>query len=211
MFSWAGITPRLKGLTVSTTEIKIGERTIDVGTVSSTGPIEFLTAATVLTSVRTVTAAGHGGLAGNRVALYNGDRIVALSKVVAKTTDTFTFQTADLPGADAEVTACVFDEDAATRYENGPIDCSARTVVRFYLPGVTSGVTTMSDVPNFTPKTSPLAWAGEVVAYAASPSTATYSAIETAALERWLDGPILVKRVVELQLADALTTCAAAG
>lgn len=209
--SWAGISVTVKGITISTTDITIGERTIAVGTASSTGPIEFLAAATVLTSTRTVNATGHGGLAGNRVALYNGDRIVALSKVVGKTTDAFTIPTKDLPDADAVVTHCVFDEDAAARYENGPIDCSARVAVRFYLPGVTSGVAAMSDVPNFTPKTSPVAWAGEIVSYAASPSTATYAAIETAALERWLDGPILVKRVVELQLADALTTCATTG
>lgn len=209
--SWAGISVTIKALTISTTDITIGTRTVAVGTASSTGPIEFLAAATVLTSTRTVNATGHGGLAGNRVALYNGDRIVALSKVVSKTTDAFNIPTADLPGADSVVTHCVFDEDAAARYENGAIDCTARVVVRFYLPGVTSGVATMADIPNFTPKTSPIAWLGEVVAYAASPSTATYSAIETAALERWLDGPILVKRVVELQLADALTTCAAAG
>lgn len=205
LFSWAGVNPTVKALTVTDTEITIGERTVDVGTASSTGPIEFLSGGTVKTSVRTVSSAGHGYSAGNRVALYNGDKIVAVSKVVSAATDTFTISTADLPDADAVVTHCVADKDG-TRYVNGAIDCSARIATRFYLPGVTSGITTMADIPNFTPTIDPVNWLAQVVAYATSPSVSAYAVIETSALERWLDGPTLVKRVTELQLADALVT-----
>lgn len=167
------------------------------------------------TGVRVLTTgAGHSGSAGEWVALWNEDKIVAMVKAVAASGTSITVpveQYTPLALGSVAITHCAFASTAGARYENGPTDCSARTTVRFYLPGVTSGVTTMSDVPNFAPKTSPIAWAGEVVSYAASPSAATYSVIETAALERWLDGPILVKRVVELQLADALTTCAVGG
>ena len=208
LFSWAGVNPTVKALTVTDTEITIGERTVDVGTASSTGPIEFLSGGTVKTSVRTVSSAGHGYSAGNRVALYNGDKIVAVSKVVSATTDTFTISTADLPDADAVVTHCVADKDG-TRYVNGAIDCSARIATRFYLPGVTSGITTMADIPNFTPTIDPVNWLAQIVAYSALPSVNTYVVIETSALERWLDGPTLVKRVTELQLADALVTASA--
>lgn len=174
MFSWAGITPRLKGITITSTEISIGERTINVGTVSSTGPIEIISALTYLTSIRTVsTLLAHGAVAGNRVAFFNGDRVVGMSKVIAvPTADTCTIATKDFPDGDAIITHVVFDKDGL-RLVNGTKDCTVRQTENYFRAGVTAGIATLADIPPVTTYEDPLAWLGRIVATTLTDCTAT--------------------------------------
>lgn len=160
---------------------------------------------TVPQSLRTITSAAHGGNAGDRVVLWNGDKVVATSIVYSASGSAFTIPLADLPGNDYVATHCQFAKNG-TRYVNGAVDCSARIVSRFYLPGVTVGISNLADVPNFQPVTDPVSWLATIIAYAASPSEDTYAVVETAALESWLGGPIVMKQVTEVQLSDVLKT-----
>jgi len=170
--TWAGASVTVRAINLTSTEVAIGGNTVTFGTASSFGPVEIVTAQTVLTSVRPVSSVGHTGVAGNRVALYNNDRLVALSTVAVATTDAFTIPTKDLPDNDAVVTHCVFDKDGF-RVVNGTKSCSIRATEKFYLPGVTTGITTGADVPGVPVYTDPLAWFGRLVATTKSSATAT--------------------------------------
>lgn len=170
--TWAGASVTVLAINLTDTSIAIGANTVTFGTASSTGPVEIVTAQTVLTSVRTVNSTGHGGAAGNRVALYNGARLVALSTAVAVLTDAFSIPTKDLPDADAVVTHCVFDKDGL-RIVNGPRDCTVRSTRRFYLPGVTPGVSTGADVPQIETYQDAPGWLSRLTATTHTSVTAT--------------------------------------
>lgn len=202
--SWAGVSVALKSTTITAAEIEIGDGSIAAGSTSSSGPLVFVTAATTLESIRTVSSTSHAAAAGNRVALYNADRIVALSSVVTAATDSFTIRTEDLPGASAVVTHCVFDKDG-TRYANGPVSVTVKEVTTFYLPGVTPAITTPADIPLASPKLDPVSWLGEIVAASA------YAAVEGSKLDRWLDGPIYRQTTISAQMSDALDTLTASA
>lgn len=192
-----------------TTNIVIRRRQ-NAGYTAGTETVAVTETYNVPTAVRSVPCTSHGGTAGDRVVLWNGDKIVALSIVVAAAGNSFTIPIADLPGTDVVVTHCQFAKNG-TRYVNGAVDCTARIVSRFYLPGVTVGVSNLADVPNFTPVVDPVSWLATVIAYAAAPSEDTYAVIETNAVESWLTGPIVMKQVTEVQLSDVLKTVDAAA
>lgn len=201
--SWAGITATTKTITVTDFGVVVSSRTVTLGAASTTGPIEFTSAQTVLTSVRTVTSASHGAAAGNRVALYNGNRIVALSTVLTSDTNTYQFRTDDLPGADEVVTHCVFDKDG-TRYVNGGVPVSTKITETYYLPGVSPGITTPADITLAKPETDPVSWLGKIAA------SASYAVVNGAELEVW-QGPIYRVVKTEIDVGDALVTVAATG
>lgn len=209
--SWVGI---VKSIGTSATGVTMS------GGAGLNGSVTFTAARATVTdtqapdpdgSVRTLSVATHGGAAGDKVALWNGDTLIGTTQVVTAASGTFTIPLKALPGEDDKVTTIAFAKDAGDRVANGPIDCSARLVRRFYLPGITTGIASMADIPTFTPVTAPLSWLGALVAYLASPSSATYAVVETAALSRWENSPILEKDVVEIQMADAVQTLAEAG
>lgn len=202
---------------------------VGIGVATGSGPSEILrltaqpldTRATVDThdltetysvsaSVRTfTTSAAHGAAVGDRVAFWNGPRVVATSIVTAvPTSTTFKVPLEDVPGADFAASTCAFDSAAWYRVANGAVDCSARRVRRFYLPGVTGGISSMADIPAQTPVTrDPVSWLGAVVSYLTTPSAATYAIDQTEDVRVWM-GPILEKPVVELQMQDAVKTLA---
>jgi hypothetical protein len=168
-----------------------------------------ITAADANTSSdRTISSTAHGGAAGDQVAIWNGDKLITTTRVIAVTADTITVPLADLPGADAVVTHIQFADTSATRIANGPIDCSARVVRRFYLPGVTTGISSQADIPGFAPVTAdPVSWLAAVVSYLAAPSSATWVVHATERVRSW-SGPILEKQVVEIQMQDAIQSLA---
>src|SRR5690606_13897984 len=70
------------------------------------------------------TSAAHGTAVGEWVAFYVGDRIIALSRVLAvPTSSTFTVPLADVAGDGFYASHVVFSGGAALRYVNGPKAC----------------------------------------------------------------------------------------
>jgi trimeric autotransporter adhesin len=159
------------------------------------------------------TSGAHSASVGDRVAFYNGPRIVALSIVVSvPTTTTFYVPLEDVPGQDFGATTCVFDSAALWRVACTPVDVSARLVRRFYLPGVTTGIASAADIPAITVVTrDPISWLSAVAAYLAAPASSTYAVDSVERLTPWLGGPIIEKAAIEIQMQDAVKTLAVSG
>jgi hypothetical protein len=153
---------------------------------------------------RFTTSTSHSATAGDYCALFQGDRIVATSIVIATpTATTVDLLLKDVDGEDFAAATIVFSSGADYRIQNGPIRCSARRTQTFHLPGIT--IDTYDEIPIPTTYTTADAWLGQAAAYLASPSTTTYAATEVSDLTPW-QGPILMQEVIALQLADALVT-----
>ena len=140
---------------------------------SGTGLMFSVTAsANLAASVRTISSTAHGGSAGQLVALWNGSKLWATGKVISATTDAFTVELDAAPGKDDVVTHCEFAPNGL-RLVNGAKDCTIRTTEKFYLPTVTTGITTGADVPSVPLFTDPIAWLGRIVATTHTSVTAT--------------------------------------
>lgn len=161
-------------------------------------------------SVRRITTS-IAAEAGRYMALWNGDKIAATGKVVATDGSTYSdVQLAEVPGKDFAVThAAVVGVTASTRYVNGPTagPVAIKRVSDFYLPGVSSGITTPADIPVITTKKDPVSWLAEIVAYVAGGSLSSYfTTIDGTPMERWLGGPIYQQVTISCQMKDTLET-----
>ena len=159
-------------------------------------------------AVTSINAVAHGASVGDKVAFWNGNALTDQAVVVAVGgADYFSVQPADLKSTGTPVTHCAFSSAAAGRYVTGDVSVSTKEVTTFYLPLVTTGITTPADISLAAPKIDPVSWLGEIVAYIAGGSlTSYYSAIEGSKLDRWLDGPIYTQTVTSAQMSDALDT-----
>lgn len=153
-------------------------------------------------AVRTLTSTAHGGEAGDFVAAWNGKKLVGFTKVVATATDTVTIEAMESPWniGSLAVTHIQFADTASTRYVNGPKSVSTRKTQKFYLPGVTMGITTAEDIPLETPETDAISW---MTAILSKPTGWAVDAVTELAV--W-QGPILMQEVTEIQMEDALDT-----
>lgn len=156
-------------------------------------------------SIRLINCTGHGASAtGTRVAFWNGNVLVARSKVMTiPTADSFTVLSADVDGKDLVLTHCAFTEDALVCYANSPIvTCTVRRTQSFYLPGyslLASGATmaTFADIPLQAPKMDAQSWLDAIVAGSA------WVVEDAGGIQPWM-GPILSQEVSEVQMSDAL-------
>lgn len=149
----------------------------------------------------TFDAASHGGVVGDKAALWAGDDLVGFAPVVmVPSTGTFTVMTNSLDAANTLITHCAFSSDADACYVNGPKQCTVKSTQKFYLPGVTSGITTYADIPDQTVYTDPVSWLGRILAVPTG-----YACIAVADLTQWM-GPILMQEVTEIQMSDAIDT-----
>lgn len=156
----------------------------------------------VLQSVRVVNSTGHGGTAGDYVAIWNQDKLSCVSRVVtAINPNQFTIPLSDLPGNDIVVTHCAFAK-SGTRYVNGPKECVVRKTQKFYFPGVTPGINSFADIPRYIPDTDPIRWLQAIQ------SGNTYAVESVSDLTQWR-GQILVQELNEVLMSDALTTVTA--
>lgn len=151
-------------------------------------------------SIRSVSATGHGGVAGDRVAFWNGDKIVAKGVVITAATDSFTANLDAIPGKDFTATHCAFSTDASACYVNGPVSVSTKIVTDFYYPGWSPGVTTPADISVVSTQLDPISWLGLIVAGTA------YGAIETGNVEKYQGGPFYSYTATYAQMSDALDT-----
>ncbi|MBX3751398.1 MAG: hypothetical protein KF897_15070 [Opitutaceae bacterium] len=149
--------------------------------------------------VRAISATGHGGVAGDRVALWNGDSLVAIAIVLSVTTDSFVVPAFEgaLAANDLIITSCGFSSDAASAWDLRPRTVSGRRTQRYYLPGVTGQPATAADIPLETPETDAQAFLAAILA------STPFIVDSTEDLRPWL-GPILVYEFSEIQMADVL-------
>jgi len=156
------------------------------------------------TNIRTLTSAAHGGAAGDLLAVWNGDKLLGTLKVLSVTTDTVTIRADEAPWTigTLAVTHLQFADTSSTRYVNGPANCTVKEVSDFYLPGVSSGITTPADIALVAPKLDPVSWLTAIQAATA------YVVIEGSQLTRWLGGPIYQQTTISVQMSDALDTVA---
>lgn len=152
----------------------------------------------VMQSLRQVNANSHGGNVGDQTVVWNGPKIICISRVVLATTNTYAIPISDLPGNDIVATHCQFAKNG-TRYVNGPKECVVKKTEAYFLPGVTSGVNTFVDIPRYTPENDPIKW------LAAIANANTYAVESVSDLTQW-KGQILVQERNEVLMADALTT-----
>jgi hypothetical protein len=153
------------------------------------------------TNVRTLTSAGHGGTAGELLAVWNGAKLIGTTKVLAVTTDTVTIGADVSPWAigSLAVTNMQFADTSSTRYVNGPISVTTKIEEAFYLPTVTPTITTPADIPLVSPAIDPISWLAAIVAGTA------FVPIQGSDLRVW-DGPIYKQTTVSAQMSDALDT-----
>ncbi len=153
-----------------------------------------------LQSLRDLGSTGHGGVVGDQVAVWNGSKLSCISRLVTSTTNAFTIPLSDLPGNDIVATHCEFAKNG-TRYVNGPKECVVKRTQKFYLPGVTSGISSFANIPTYAPETDPISWLGAITAGNA------YAIESVSDLSQW-KGQILLQELNQVQMNDALVTVA---
>lgn len=189
-----------------------------VGGAGPDGAVTFTAAKPTVEDVQTLaaptrvitTSSAHGGAAGEWLACWNGNKLVGMVKVVAASGSSITVPAGEGLFAvdDVAITHVGFMSAAAYRVANGQVECSARRVRRFYLPGVTVGITNAADIPGFPSVTQdPISWLTAIVPQLTSASEDRWAVHSTDRLASW-QGPILEKAVVEIQLQDAVQSLA---
>jgi hypothetical protein len=126
---------------------------------------------------RTVTVASHGGNAGDLVALFNGNRLVATAKVISAAGGSFVVaaDSGPLAVADTVVDYVAFAKNGLRIIHGTKEDCDLKRTTRFYLPGVTSGISSGASLPPVQLYRDPIAWLGRIVATTHTGVTATAS------------------------------------
>ena len=155
-----------------------------------------------------VTHTAHGKAAGELTAVWIGNRLVAAGAIF-DVVDANNYHITFFEIGFSAAGFAGFAVAANARYVNGVTSgpCSSKETTTYYLPGVSVGITTLSDVPVITTVIDPVSWLGEIVAYIAAGSLSTYfSIVESGPLERWLAGPIYSQTSISIQMKDALET-----
>lgn len=151
-------------------------------------------------SLRIIVAASHGGSVGDRVVLWNKDKVVIRSIVqTVIDANTFTIPLTDLPGKDDVVNHCGFAPDAAMCVVNGLKDCDTQDVTEFYLPGLALGITTVDDIPLQDVQTDPVNYLTAILA-------GTAWIVESTQAKKSWHGPIWAYGYTLLSLFDAIVS-----
>lgn len=115
-------------------------------------------------SKRTINCTGHGVVAGERLAAWLNNKVVARTHCLAVTdVDHITVPLADVAGKDF---VCDYITAAGTglRLVNGTKDCSIRSTENYYRAGTTTGITTLADVPPVPTYEDAIGWLGQILA-----------------------------------------------
>lgn len=98
-------------------------------------------------SVRTLTVSSHGFIQGDTVALFAGDALVGVTTCsFVVDTDNFQIPANALPGKDDIVTH-VGDKSTQSTFSSYPQTVLVTTTKKVYIPGVSSGVDSLNDIP----------------------------------------------------------------
>lgn len=185
----------------------IGKSMTSVTAAAQTVDIKLVTGSVFITALGNTTTpdltllyipAGHGASVGEKCGLWNGNTLVQTGNV-AGVTDSYniTVLISDLSSPDFNITNATFAAAASYRYANGAKMVRTKSVKEFYLPTVTGGITTYSDIPVVTTYTSPQAWLDQIVA------GSSFVAIDSGNVEQWM-GPIYYRDTVSCLMSSAL-------
>lgn len=119
------------------------------------------------TSVRTVTSIASGAAVGDWAVLWLADKIIAIAKVLTTpTADTFTVAADEGPLAVGSIviSKCQFAKNGLRLVNGSKDDCTIKTTENFYLPGVTTGITTAADIPAVPLYADAIGWLGRILA-----------------------------------------------
>jgi hypothetical protein len=155
-----------------------------------------------------VQSTGIDANVGDQYVIWSGNRIVALGIVTTRIdADNFRAPLTDVrDGTAPSANYVAVVKDGWYRVATGPIDASARLVRRFYLPGVSTGVTNSGDIPAITIVTrDPVTWLEAVIAYLAAPSDQTWLVDGVSNFSSW-QGCIYEKAALEVQAQDVVKT-----
>jgi len=144
------------------------------------------------------TATGHGFQAGMKYVMWAGDRVCDIG-IIAVIVDAYNFVASIANLTTTAPTTVNVSTSAGYRYINGPKLCSTRTTSNFYLPGVSTGITTPADITIPAVYTDAANWLGQIVAASA------WVNIETSELKSW-QGPIVMQDTTEIKMSNALDT-----
>lgn len=148
-------------------------------------------------SVRTLTVSGHGFIQGDVVALFAGDTLVGVTTCsFVVDTDNFQIPANALPGKDDIVTH-VGDKSTQSTFSSYPQTVLVTTTKKVYIPGVTTGVDTIDDIPVRQGLDTPQSW---LIAITESLATAQ---IEGTIIEHPYPG-LYIATESEFAMADVL-------
>lgn len=148
-------------------------------------------------SQRTLTVTSHGLIQGDVVALFAGDALVAVTTCTQVIdTNNFTIPANALPGADDIVTH-IGDKSTQSIFSSYPQTVLVETRKKVYIPGVTSGIDSLSDIPVRQGLDTPQSW---LVAIAEGLITAQ---IEGTQIEHPYPG-LYIATESEFEMADVL-------
>jgi len=148
-------------------------------------------------SQRTLTVTSHGLIQGDVVALFAGDALVAVTTCTQVIdTNNFTIPANALPGADDIVTH-IGDKSAQSTFSSYPQTVLVATTKKVYIPGVSSGVDSLSDIPVRQGLDTPQSW---LIAITQSLITAQ---IEGTQIEHPYPG-LYIATESEFEMADVL-------
>ena len=148
-------------------------------------------------SQRTLTVTSHGLIQGDVVALFAGDALVAVTTCTQVIdTNNFTIPANALPGADDIVTH-IGDKSAQSTFSSYPQTVLVATTKKVYIPGVSSGVDSLSDIPVRQGLDTPQSW---LIAITQSLVTAQ---IEGTQIEHPYPG-LYIATESEFEMADVL-------
>lgn len=148
-------------------------------------------------SQRTLTVTSHGLIQGDVVALFAGDALVAVTTCTQVIdTNNFTIPANALPGADDIVTH-IGDKSAQSTFSSYPQTVLVTTTKKVYIPGVTTGIDNLNDIPVRQGLDTPQSW---LIAIAESLITAQ---IEGTQIEHPYPG-LYIATESEFEMADVL-------
>lgn len=189
-FSNAAITANSSSLTPA------GSTVTGSVTDSGIGRLQKLTYASPL-ATRDIYIASHGITAGQTLFVYIGTSYVyPITDYIVPDANTIRFTVA--AGSGLSSASAITQAGARTKanYQPGSIRVRGFRVSRFYLPGITPGITTASDIPI------PTSAANDVDFLLAVFAGSTALNVDVGELEKWRDGPILSISASEVSAAD---------
>lgn len=178
--------------------------TNDVATVDTralSGDHDLLDSYLPADSIRSISVTSHGGNVGDLCVLWMGDKVLGTTRVVSvPNANTFGIPLKDFPGKDDVVTHVQFAKNG-TRYKNGSKSVRHRITDDFWLLGYNNSYASAGDIPGVTKQTDAITWLGLIAA------STSWAVADVGRTESFMGlGPLITRRKVEIEMANALET-----